>query len=584
MSYGSPASTYGAAPQYGAAGLPAQGGGGGVPPGSVRLDEPAPGNVMSRYAGAGMAAKGIKTYVTQEIGKVSEGGTQLKRMLVVNSHFVMQLTTDGSTPVVKRLLPLVDIEAINVDVADSKIHFKVKPQAKIRDWLFFLQNRGSHSKFGEVLTTIDKLRMLCMAEPRSLQPWGTINPAQVQTQKRPGSIEPKQLILAYKNGSLKMPLRKHRPGSIYPPITQEQQQLQPQEHFPPPPVRQAEASPPPTNPQDDHTFRKLDGKVRQYIIRLDHPGQDGQYVYSARLPHEGIRILEIVPNGPFHKAGAPCGHLTSIEGRPISTETDVMQEMQRLRSEGQTEYVIEMIADPDITPLPPYRPPVPVDNDDNFETDSQQDTEEYLAEKLHEVATMRRKGAIPEGDYQEIRGKIIRLLNKDGKSIPDESSFAPSPTSGPRTRPAPFPWGEINCERYIYLRERPERGCNWMGAAHGLVQTIHIVDPDWVFCRLDSGEEGYVRERYVSYLPSGPDGGATTKRRGRTQRGGLDSLFGAQIADLLSPGRAGGGGQAEPSVASRSSWGLPVQGRDGLWYDPDAASDVRTDELAWLTL
>ena len=472
MSYGSPASTYGAAPQYGAAGLPAQGGGGGVPPGSVRLDEPAPGNVIFRYTRAGIVSRGSRTYVTQEICNVLEG--RLERlfesstaMLVVDSHFVMQLTTAESTPVVKRLLPLVDIEAINVDITSSKIHFKVKPQAKIRDWLFFLQNRGSHSKFGEVLTTIDKLRMLCMAEPRSLQPWGTINPAQVQTQKRPGSIEPKQLILAYKNGSLKMPLRKHRPGSIYPPITQEQQQLQPQEHFPPPPVRQAEASPPPTNPQVDHIFRKLDGKVRQYIIRLDHPDQSSEYVYSARLPHEGIRILEIVPNSPLHKAGAPCGHLTSIEGRPISTETDVMQELHRLRSEGQTEYVIEMIADPEIAPLPPYRPPVPVDNfetdsqqsgplcpddppllkappspqaplppyrppvpvddADNFETESQQDTEEYLAEKLHDVATMRRKGAIPEGEYQEIRGKIIRLLNKDGKSIPDESSFAPLP-------------------------------------------------------------------------------------------------------------------------------------------------------------
>ena len=222
MSYGSPASTYGAAPQYGAAGLPAQGGGGGVPPGSVRLDEPAPGYVMSRYTRSGIVSKGSRTYVTQQICNVLEG--RLERlfesstaMLVVDSHFVMQLTTAESTPVVKRLLPLVDIEAINVDVADSKIHFKVKPQAKIRDWLFFLRRSRSHSSFEEVLTTIDKLRMLCMAEPRSLQPWGTINPAQVQTQKRPGSMNPKQLIDAYSNGSLEMPSRKHSPGSIFPP-------------------------------------------------------------------------------------------------------------------------------------------------------------------------------------------------------------------------------------------------------------------------------------------------------------------------------------------------------------------------------
>ena len=102
---------------------------------------------------------------------------------------------------------------------------------------------------------------------------------------------------------------------------------------------------------DDFIFRPLDGHPRVYTVEQDYPGEDGKFVYTARRPEEGIRIIEIMERGPYHKAGVPCGHITKIEGQPIRVEADIKRIMQELRDTERTSYTVEVTADAEVTYL-----------------------------------------------------------------------------------------------------------------------------------------------------------------------------------------------------------------------------------------
>ena len=363
---------------------------------------------------------------------------------------------------------------------------------------------------------------------------------------------------------------------------------------------------PPASEKDDFIFRPLDGHPRVYTVEQDYPGEDGKFVYTARRPEEGIRIIEIMERGPYHKAGVPCGHITKIEGQPIRVEADIKRIMQELKDMGRTSYTVEVTADPQFPPLPPYRDPnerKPSNNttkrkgivDDDI--DSLQDPEEYLAERLHEVAVLRRRGALPEEEYQKIRTKIVKLLTggeNQGSNAPKISPAARLPPQPPQrcscrddeetrsgyggVHAAPYDWAEVVSSRYIYLRERPSRGSRWVtgGAANGYVEVLQVVDPDWVLCRLDSGAEGYLREQHVRYLAGG-----RPPRPPRRAGGGASgvNIFEDIIAEVLNSETA-----LPLQHASSIASSVDAASSSPIWGAHPGYNESMSNEVAWLNL
>ena len=541
------------------------------------------------------------------IRKMNKGSGEMLRTVIIKERFLLQLT-DDPVPKVKRLLPIDKIATISTN--GSYVYITPKDRSH-RPWLFRIESKSVPKTPKELAEILSRLRaVLTNGAPEWLHLRQDVNVPNMRSQTGGDSKQSARDVasqLSNKNG---YPIKYHGFHTFYPP-------LPPPEQQPPPQQQQADTT---EQTVEDMLFRPLEGPPRRYTVYLDQAGEDCQFNYVVRSPDEGIRVQSIIENGPFHKSGVPCGQLTSLNGRPVQTDEDLAAAFNS--AAHLTQFDVELIADDLIAPPPPYKPPpkalpaadpaparyLPPDipDADSLDSGSEQDTEEKLAEMLREVAAMRRRGTLSEPDYQEIREKIIAFLNKgrERRGAGNHLRYSPpsSRSGSPHDDhfPAPYPWGEIVGERYIYLREEPARGAGWVqrGAAFGVVRTLQFVKPDWVLAQLDNGARGYVRERYIDYLPNGPPEDGGRGRRGGGGGGSDGDSISTHLAALLKGDEFGSPALFPPaSVVSRSSWGgvAPYASRPQSWFDPDkhlrqqptpqrSSDDLRSDELAWLTL
>ena len=197
------------------------------PPGHFRLDEPPPLCAHPKYP--------QKCYF---VGEIVPLDARLKPKstltMVVTSDKIMQTKGSHADIYVTELVHLTDIDSICMNTA-SVVHIRLTRQARRHncDWLFSLEGR-SRERTCAMLTAVDQLRMLCMQVPCSLQPWGPFRPEDVQRERPPGYMNPRERMQSMMRYKGRTPwARIHEPGSIFPPLPS----------VPPPPV------PPPLPPQ-----------------------------------------------------------------------------------------------------------------------------------------------------------------------------------------------------------------------------------------------------------------------------------------------------------------------------------------------
>eukprot|EP01061_Rhynchopus_euleeides_P027868 TRINITY_DN4529_c0_g1_i1.p2 TRINITY_DN4529_c0_g1~~TRINITY_DN4529_c0_g1_i1.p2 ORF type:complete len:191 (+),score=65.77 TRINITY_DN4529_c0_g1_i1:78-650(+) len=143
-------------------------------------------------------------YVNQRIMKhhgSSKGSSE--RTIVACQRGLVQCS--GGT--MKRCMRLQDIAEIRVWV--DTVHIRAEPSARLRDWLFSMQQPEVH------MATVDQLRMLMVAEPCSVLT--TDRPIDMQTvrhKQQPGMLDCRTAFQRY--AGLATP-RMHKPGSVWSP-------------------------------------------------------------------------------------------------------------------------------------------------------------------------------------------------------------------------------------------------------------------------------------------------------------------------------------------------------------------------------
>ncbi|KAJ9444842.1 hypothetical protein DIPPA_31255 [Diplonema papillatum] len=628
------ASQYGTS-QNGAAGLGASGYGppppqpqGGLPPqGSVpRLPPPHPIDISGPQFSRFRAAKGMggSVYHLMEANKISTKGSQDRRLIVLTALFVFQVR-QGSDDRVARVIPLDLLKKVQTD--GTKVLFKVKEKSGFRDWLFTVP--GGKHQLEELVKKINQCRQPLM-EPNAelLQIDNRIDERQLIA-KEAGTKSVAELAQMYNRNPRMLP-------SIKNPVSN------PNDSPPPPAVPPADYQPaarpdglflPPDQSarlsgsylpfEGQHSGSGMDGfqdeldytvfaplndfPSQRYQVNTYSTNEDLGFHFNIGPPDVGVRVQDVIQDGPFHRAGIPAGQILSVNGREITSEDTLRAAVHEIQNLGLTSFSVELVPNPHLKPLPPFVPPDSEGLSSEYEAgekgeydddgDEDQDPEEVLAGKLQKVAALRRRGLISNETYGDTKDHIISLLSpeRQARSPSGYDHEAPSGEADHRSFPPPTPWGEVNINNYIYLRQGPLRGSDWTtdGGIHGVVSCLHCIG-DWCCVRTDDGVQGYMRTKYLNFL-SQPQ----ASRQPRTQAH-QNKLIRKQLSDLLShadtemglsptSSRLAARQAYDPSAKLLPPGNLSPRVRSlgapsvASW-GPSVDKDVLNDELAWLTV
>eukprot|EP01063_Lacrimia_lanifica_P018605 TRINITY_DN25503_c0_g1_i1.p2 TRINITY_DN25503_c0_g1~~TRINITY_DN25503_c0_g1_i1.p2 ORF type:complete len:348 (+),score=52.60 TRINITY_DN25503_c0_g1_i1:123-1166(+) len=291
-----------------------------------------------------------------------------------------------------------------------------------------------------------------------------------------------------------------------------------------------------SHPSDKY-FLPLNGIPKQYFVQCADDKENHKFKFAVRAKDEGVRIIDITPGGPYHRAGVPCGLLVSINDTPIETREQVTEMIQKLQANGVTRFPVMVIRDPSLPAPPAYDPrdysrkqdPQGAAADGRQEVfpfpmaaapeDALESTEEFLTRKLNRAAVLHSNGELSAEQYRAIKAELMGHLQLSQGGFPGSPPAPPGigggaagglfdsfagPSRG-ESRPPACTWAETNVRRYVFLRDGPGRGAKWVpnGGVFGVMKVLHVTD-GWAKVRDDSNTEGYLRERYLRYLPQGP--------------------------------------------------------------------------------
>eukprot|EP01065_Artemidia_motanka_P049803 TRINITY_DN836_c0_g1_i1.p1 TRINITY_DN836_c0_g1~~TRINITY_DN836_c0_g1_i1.p1 ORF type:complete len:751 (+),score=241.52 TRINITY_DN836_c0_g1_i1:71-2254(+) len=362
-----------------------------------------------------------------------------------------------------------------------------------------------------------------------------------------------------------------------------------------------------------------------YRVMLNHANEPLGLEYRAeRYPDDPagkVKVVACDPGGASDRAGLPLSQIVSIDGRPIHSSDDLTAAVGAARSREQPEMEFVMLVPPaeiarlyaeheeQQPPMPPI-PPAPAYDDpydaqyphEAYYEDSEQtptaappvpdhdlaglqqrdlaelqqhiaaempgggderpmDPEEAFARKLHELATLRRKGRISDADYAVSKKRLLQALS-DGSDDADRAA--------PQRRPPPAPWARVNINRYVFLREHPQRGSRWVpgGGVTGTLQA-ETVEGDFARVLTKEGRRGWLHTRYVSWVQQ-PEQPQKSQRLWQGDAAPQQAGWGVQreLAELIAQ-----------SPRSHSSWGAGSD--DGHCPSCGRRSPPQRDIFTW---
>eukprot|EP00755_Sulcionema_specki_P023038 Sspe_Gene.77917::Locus_48720_Transcript_1_1_Confidence_1.000_Length_1346::g.77917::m.77917 len=291
---------------------------------------------------------------------------------------------------------------------------------------------------------------------------------------------------------------------------------------------------PPMNPMFDEPLTPAE----TFNVTLNYASEAFGMEYT--VSGQGIRISNIVPDGPINRAGVPLGKIVSINGQQVNTSQDLLQTTEQIRrqaSVGQLSFplVVQPFAGqrrepPRDVPPPPPSKPIPRDieeveehpsanerddvPEEEEDYDDEEDTEEMLTRKLQRLVSLRKKGKITEETYQASKMHILELLGHNPLApTPHNENTSQSESSELQLLPPPSRWAKVNINRYIYLRTQPFRGCEWVESdgVTGVVMVLHLCN-GYAAVQTDDKIQGYIQAKYLTFL-AGPERPQPRKRR-----------------------------------------------------------------------